>query len=343
MRRLRAEGPLGTAAEAALALIATSGAPGVVDSLSTADVAWLASRQIDSLYYVATGLHSRRQAAYDAFWARQHEVLLEAVQILAAAGVEAAVIKGAAFHLNGSTPGALGAMADVDLLVEPDEREIARSALTRAGFVQGPWDEPSRSLFPLPADRVARLEERHYELVPFGRVVRLELPERDARLLAASELEVCFDGAATVVVVRVDVHHAISLDADADGILARSVTLPGTDVHVLSPADAVWTTLCRSYAEVASHQKRGLRDFAYVLGLLNRHDVAWETVRATNERLGLYASLYYYLRFVDWMTEGRVVPADVIDAASPLRSERVHDHGWQLGRLFDCIEPSPFS
>ena len=38
---------------------------------------------------------------------------------------------------------------------------------------------------------------------------------------------------------------------------------------------------------------------------------------------------------------GIAVPDAVLDASSPLRTSRRRDWGWQLGVLFDFIEPCP--
>jgi hypothetical protein len=101
----------------------------------------------------------------------------------------------------------------------------------------------------------------------------------------------------------------------------------------------VWITLTRYYNEVALLGKRYLRDFAYIIPILKNEAIDWDVVLSANRSYELHAPLFYYLNFLRSL--GACVPEAVLAETSPLRSERLRDFGWQLGKLFDVLEPSP--
>ena len=78
--------------------------------------------------------HDSRLAAEALFLAQEH-ALNDIDVILEAASVEYALIKGAANRLALYSNPAIRACHDLDLLVRPDDRVQAASALVEAGFV----------------------------------------------------------------------------------------------------------------------------------------------------------------------------------------------------------------
>ncbi len=311
-------------------------------AISAADIKWLGRKRIDSLYLSRAPKGDSAQRAYDALWSVQREVLHESLAALADAGVTALAIKGAAFHEASPARYGLSAMADVDVLVDSGAREQARRTLEELGLVQGEWSSSARQVVRHPTALIADLERPHYELYPFARPVALDLDAAQVEILRGHELDCVMIGGQPHVLVRVDVHHAIATGIDGGAIVTRREFAGPESVPLWAPADALWATLSRFYAEVALHGKRTLRDFAYVVRLLRENTVDWSVVAEANEQHLLHASLYYYLRFVDWLTRGTFVPADLLESASPLRGARRRDYGWQLGKLFDFIEESPF-
>jgi hypothetical protein len=107
-----------------------------------------------------------------------------------------------------------------------------------------------------------------------------------------------------------------------------------------SDSNQLWLLTSRYYTEVAVHGKSSLRDFAYILPLIACGDLDWDVVLSTARKYGLRSSLYYYLYFMSFLTEG-AVPKSVLAELSPDRGNRRHDWGWQLGKLFDLVEAFP--
>jgi len=84
-----------------------------------------------------TEFHESRLAAEALFLAQEH-ALKDIDEVLEAAGVEYVLIKGAANRLALYSNPAIRACHDLDLLVHPDDRVQAASALVDAGFVAEP-------------------------------------------------------------------------------------------------------------------------------------------------------------------------------------------------------------
>jgi hypothetical protein len=107
----------------------------------------------------------------------------------------------------------------------------------------------------------------------------------------------------------------------------------------MAATDLLWFTASRYYVEVAANGKRTLRELAYVIATMC-DAIDWNRLERIAIDYKLGASLYYPLAFLQ-RALGAPVPDSVIDAASPLRNARHGDWGWQLGVLFDFIEPWP--
>ncbi len=255
---------------------------------------------------------------------------------LEAAGAEPLVFKGAAFHLHFHGKRALGMMRDLDLLVPESKLEATRGCLSGLGYRQAPYNQALTGIGPPDSGAVRAYERAHYELYPFKRIVPLDLEAEEGVEYRLPLMAI--DGRLHVA-IEVDVHHGVATNIPGAEFFERATREEG--VRTMSAADALWFTTSRFYTEVALDGKRSLRDFAYLLPLLSSGRIEWPVVVAANERYLLHPSLYYYLSFMNWLGEGRLVPADVLEAVSPLRGPRRRDWGWQLGVLFDELEPFP--
>jgi hypothetical protein len=299
---------------------------------------WLAERNIESLLYRDGSNAPHRQTVCNTLWAAQRRGLAEIVAELAVEGIEPIVFKGAAFHTQFYGSHAIGQMNDLDLLVSPDVLDASRRCLSRLGYRQAVFDAERTELVPLSSDAL-RDEGDHYELYPFMLLEPLDLEPEDGENCRYPVVEV---NGCLHAVIEIDLHHGVATNIAGDEFFVRA-TKGADGALAMSPADQLWFTTSRYYTEVATDGKRSLRDFAYLIPLLVSDTVDWSVVLAANERYLLHPSLYYYLSFMNWLGEGKLVPADVLDALSPARGPRRRDWGWQLGVLFDAVEPPPFA
>jgi hypothetical protein len=309
---------------------------GVEISASVEDPAygWLVERRIDALL-----ASNPLQPLYDRVWACQREALAEAVAGLEGSGIEALVFKGADVHMRCFGDRALGGLADVDVLVRGDAVEAAREVLLALGYRHGRFDPGTRRMEWIGLDRAQALERGHHELVPLMRVEPVEVTPDEAALFSRwrPRVPIWRDAATWSVWIAVDVHHGVAVNVPGERFFDAAT--PARVGRCMAPADLLSLTASRYYVEVATTAKRSLRDLAYLVAL-GGCAPDWDRVMAANEELGLGASLFYPLAFLQ-QGLGVEVPSSVLHACSPRRTTRMLDWGWQLGKLFDFVEPFP--
>jgi hypothetical protein len=148
-------------------------------------------------------------------------------------------------------------------------------------------------------------------------------------------------GGQPYVVLEVDVHHGLAADIESAPFFQRAVNSIYPNALTLSSGDHLWFTISRYYNEVALHGKRSLRDFAYSAALIHSAP-DWDRVLTAASEYSLHPSLYYYLYFLNKITSARV-PSEVLNELFPVSKVRLRDWGWQIGKLFDGVEPWPHS
>jgi hypothetical protein len=302
---------------------------------------WLAGLEIDSLWYLALGRDGPDQQAYDRAWECQLAAMLPVVRDLEGAGVQTLVLKSAELVPSAYGPRALGFLVDADLLVPRGGLGEARRVLYAHGFRQAFFDSGTGRLVDRDVRDIAQIEGAHYELAPFCRTEELALAPAAADFVRRrSDHPVYVTGGRPVIVLEIDVHHAIASDVEPEPLLERAVPSCHGVGSTLSPADHLWFLLTRHYNEVALHGKTSLRTFAYALPLVASGAVDWVVVSRIAAELSLGPTLYYYLAFLDRLAPGHV-PRSLLDELHPCRNPRIRDWGWQLAKLFETTDPFP--
>jgi hypothetical protein len=139
--------------------------------------------------------------------------------------------------------------------------------------------------------------------------------------------------------MEIDIHHNVAIDTNAGPLLQRAVNSSCLQGQTLSDSDHLWVNCSRYYNEVALFGKRTLRPLVYTAPLLYGR-IDWDIVLASAREHELSASLYYPLRILEAITR-TVIPREVLSALNP-RLSSGRDFGWQLGPLFEFVEPFPF-
>lgn len=302
---------------------------------------FLKSREIDSLYHIATGTDDVWQTAYDFVWAEQRAALRGTLQAFGEAGVRALTFKSAELvprHFGGRS---LGFMVDTDLLIPREQIETAKTVLYGAGFRHGVFDKNAGALRDRDVRDVAQIELHHYELAPFTRLVELDANAALLEVAAQHDDHPLYlvDGR-PVAVLEIDIHHNVASDAEPAMFFERAVPSTLEQCETFCAADHVWFNLSRYYNEVALFGKRSLRPVAYTLPEIAHGGVDWSVVETVAEELKLGPTLYYFLTLCDRINPG-IIPEQTIEKLSPERNSRIRDWGWQLGKLFDFIEDFP--
>ena len=75
--------------------------------------------------------------------------------------------------------------------------------------------------------------------------------------------------------------------------------------------------------------------------IVRNEDVDWDRFLELTHEFGTYAACYYPLAFLHSIEPSRV-PEAALSKLRPVEGRRGRDYGWQLGKLFDFIEPLPF-
>jgi hypothetical protein len=304
----------------------------------TSGFTWLTTRRIDALLD-DNPLHP----LYRRIWNRQRSGLIDVLVALARRGIEALTFKGAEFHLRyfGARP--LGGMADLDILVPAGDLEACRHELQALGFRHGMFDPRTRLVRWFSRDEVAAGEAQHYQLGALLRIEPFVMSAEEEDLLAREQVlvpvwrspdrdEWCFG-------LSFDIHHGVATQISGDRFFLAATEGTCGSGRSMSVSDLLWFTISRWYSEVGLFAKKSLRDIAYVLPLFGEQ-LDWDVVARAAKDHELGASLYYPLAFLRGAFQ-LDVPGEALAASDPRLTSRRRDWGWQLGPIFDFIEPPP--
>lgn len=300
----------------------------------------LATRKIDSLYYLAAREHSPAQRLYAKIWKQQRNACFFILQRLQKSEVPAILFKGAEFISAWYNSEPLGLMYDIDILLPRRFLGIAKQILYAEGYRQLWFDETRGELIDRDVRAVARIESTHYELAPFTLLCDLVVDAEELEAAKQAPEPVWVVGERCRVRIEFDIHHGVASDLPAEPFFKRAVPSATGLALTMCPTDQLWLTLTRLYVEVAIHGKSALRDFAYLLPMLKGAEIDWELFCALAREHRLRSSLFYYLHFLDHLTHG-VVPRFVLERLNPMPGTRLKDWGWQLGKLLDILDPYP--
>jgi hypothetical protein len=300
----------------------------------------LIRREIDGLLPVAGMTNDPWENIYRDLWAFQLEALHEILGAFASFNLHAVVFKGAELVTRFYPDSPLGFFVDVDVLINREQIQLAKKVLYGLGYIQSFFDPTSFNLLPRDVRDVGTLEASHYELAPFCKTHSYPCPPQYLDVLARRAQHPAYvkDGALSVV-MEIDIHHNVAIDTNAGPLLQRAVNSSCLQGQTLSDSDHLWVNCSRYYNEVALFGKRTLRPLVYTAPLLYGR-IDWDIVLASAREHELSASLYYPLRILEAITR-TVIPREVLSALNP-RLSSGRDFGWQLGPLFEFVEPFPF-
>ena len=317
---------------------------GVGDRFSEAPaswVDWLATRKVDSLYYIDGAKPAVTQEFYDKVWRVQRRETIAVLTALKDAGLKPLVFKGAEFVEAFFNPHCINVLADTDLLVPRSQIPRVKPVLFVLGYRQAYFCPTQRQLLDRDVADVASIEGSHYELAPFTKLLPLELTIEEVEIAKEwNRPPIWTIGDRGFVAVEFDVHHAVATDIESDQFFERAVASSFPNAWTLCAADHVWFTITRLYTEVALHGKISLRDFSYLVPLLERQTIDWAVVLDAAKKFHVEPPLFYYLSFLSQLVPGKV-PATLLNDLTPLSSERQRDWGWQLEKLFEMVSKMP--
>jgi hypothetical protein len=301
----------------------------------------LAGVQIDSLYYLGCDPLAPTQRVYDAVWGAQRQCVTELLGRLSDEGVAAVAFKGADVLARHFGHASLGLLGDVDLLVDRADLGRVKRIVCAEGYRQARYQPDAEELVDVDVADIAAFEGQDCELYPFCLPVRLDLtgPEIDlCRTWPAGPIHIA--GGDCIAEVELDIHHCVALDIETRPLLDRRRPSALGAGSAMSPADHLWFITARLYNAMALRGKGSMRDFVYIIAILGRESIDWDVVLGAAEEYELRPALYYLFSFVSALGAAPI-PSDVLAALSPLCGSRVGDWGWQIGRLFEVVDPCP--
>jgi hypothetical protein len=275
-------------------------------------------------------------------WQLQRGEFVETLQDLNAAGIVPTTFKGCELFERYSNGGSFGLMTDVDIIVSKDELIETMSVLYRRGMKPGSIDYETGRFQPLKIEEIGAVEMQHFQLPPFLVMKEVKLMPASfkfARAHGRRPLKVF--GERCYLIFEIDVHNRTAFDVPFEMFTAHRCDSVFKNARTLSPTDHLWSITARYYNEVALHKKTSLREFIYIAMIVRNEDVDWDRFLELTHEFGTYAACYYPLAFLHSIEPSRV-PEAALSKLRPVEGRRGRDYGWQLGKLFDFIEPLPF-
>ena len=303
----------------------------------------LKEKRIDSLFYLTCDPDAPTQRLYDKVWAIQKETLLEVGRAFAREGIDFYLFKGSESSERFYGSRGLGLFADIDMLVGRSDLGNVKSVLYRNDFRQAIFDHNESRLVDRDVLDIALVEGQHYELVPFRRLVPIDVDGLDlSELPSPPPVPLGFVGDQLMVAVELDIHHGVATDIEIEDMTDNAKPSAIGVGQTFSDSNQLWLFTSRYYTEIALHGKTSLRDFCYLLPIVASGNIDWDAVLRAAHKYELRASLFYFLSFMSTLAGG-TIPAEVLNELSPLNGTRMRDWGWQLGKLFDFVEDFPFA
>lgn len=307
------------------------GQPRVLDE----DILQLRRRRIDSLFYLVGDPNCARQRLYNRLWNLQSRVLKEITSSFERCGIPHLVFKGSEFIARYFENRSIGMLYDVDILIPRNHVGEAKRTLYSVGLRQAVFDTQLNRLVDRDVGEIARLEGNHYELAPFAWLETLSLDDDEFREAQSyNEFPIwCHEGKAFFV-VEVDVHHGVAMDLTGEEFFGRAVRSAFASSYTLSPADHLWFTLSRFYVEVGLHNKRSLRDLAYVQAMLKMDRIDWDVVISAANDYQIKPAIFYFLTFLSSLSPD-LIDSQILKLVRPLNEPGIRDYGPMLHTLFD--------
>ncbi len=275
-------------------------------------------------------------------WQFQRCEFVEVLQTLNSAGIAPTTFKGCELFERYSDGGSFGLMTDVDIIVSKDELIETMSILYQRGMKPGSIDYETGTFQPLKIEEIGAVEMHHFQLPPFLVMKEVKLtPESFQFARAHGRRPLKVFGERCYLIFEIDVHNRTALDIPFEIFADHRCESAFTKAKTLSPTDHLWSITVRYYNEVALHRKTSLREFIYIAMIIRNEQVDWRRFLELTREFATYAACYYPLAFLRSIEPSRISEA-VLTELRPAEGRRGRDYGWQLGKLFDFIEPLPF-
>lgn len=312
-------------------------------SIDDSIISKLKEKQIDSLYYFQFDPLNRQQQFYEWVWGIQTQCLQKVLDALNKEGISYLIFKGAEFIGRYYDHKPINLVYDIDFLVPQKEIMKVQSIMHSLGYHYGSIDPGSFKYEYLDIHEAGKIMQYHYELPSLSKPITTSLPESFSEFCTENPtFSVWHDQYKTIVFAEFDFHYQLALDVVGDEVFDRKVASIYPGAYTLNPADSLWFTLSKYYNEVALHGKSSLRDFVYLIALLNNESIDWKIFLSSVREYKLHHSTYYFLFFCNLFLQ-KPVPEEIFSELDPLKNNRLKDWGWQIEKLFEEKIECPFT
>lgn len=299
----------------------------------------LTMKRIDSLLHLATGLCPEHQGVYDKIWEIQREELLRLFFLTEQKKVSVMLLAGAdAIRWYGRP---IGGMADIDLLVHNLDLRVIRRSLERLGYKQARFNRELGRLERWNRKAKAEYERPRSEIAEYVRLISIDLSPEEAAFVRSARMSrpIVDVGGKLMLLMSFDVHFALGSRFPSEKYFATCVPSHFGSGYRLSDVHTLWYTAVKYYEEVIRGERR-LRELAYLAPLVAHAEIDWNQLLQECRDPPTHSCLFYVLALFEHLRPG-TVPSDVLTALSRDGQSSLRDNGWQLGKLFDFIEPFP--
>jgi hypothetical protein len=242
-------------------------------------------------------------------------------------------------------------MTDMDVLVQPSQIEVAKSAWTSLGFQQGYVDRSQCAIAPFYAhSEVRTLDEDHYEIGIFRRILRVPHLDDIGEFLTVQWPNNFFHiGDATYTILEVDLHYNVLREITAVGMWdhPRVVIRNAEPLFALSAENLLLIIALRSYLESMTTKVNAhpIHLFLDTMAILVRFSTGlnWDELERRATDYKFLSPLYYALKHANEVLGGGYVPETYLERWHPgnVGHDRSRDFGDFIHRLFDRMEFMP--
>lgn len=246
---------------------------------------------------------------------------LEISTIFDERGLEHAFLKGFAYRHAFYDPAWVRVGGDVDVLVRREDVESARAIIKSLGFTQAKFSLDHQRYWRASPLEIAEVEDRHYELAEFNKVVRLTNPPKwllAAPFVQRSPFAFGTRGSAPVLHSSIDVHwtlHFVFARSQPLDDIHRTMTSEGMSIPVLSVEWNLLFSMFKLYVEVFDRPGFGFTHLSDLIGLLQlNEEIKWDWIYEAVSRHKLEAAAYYTFSAAEQLLDDQFVPAPIMDA-----------------------------
>lgn len=308
------------------------------------DETYLQRTRVEGIHALMTGQATSASVLANSIWAQQKQAIELLSTLSGDEGLPLLLTKGAYYTLGVHQGQVMGRRGDIDVYIDRQDWPAWQSALGKFGYEECKMDTLTGQLIPL--TQTERTTAYARDTVQIAKVAKAfpfipeqALLDHRTRQTNAYIHPTFVTPNDSKIVVAINFHHSLVAGIPSQRFFT-DWKVAHSNLHCLSPADALWHSALLYYLDVALKHSTKLTPLFDIAKLAKEMDIDWDHFLAMVEELQIYKPFFYTMDNINLICEAQVFPQSVLKILRDKTSRRF-DYGYQIHKLFQVPEPAP--